>query len=371
MEKYTPHRRSEERRPKPALGRSPLAKPTPRINLQHYGGRQPVLPCVEDSVRRPQRPGNQCAETPSGGTLPAIHPRELPGTAGSTVMLLQGTQNISLECQTLCACAPAAARENPHAAVQKLWMGAIPCGKHRKSRSEFCCGADTPVRCLVWITPDRKQQRISDINATTLPCADGTPPASSRNRALHAEMLLRTSTCTDSILPPRECHCSGRTELSLHSRLLAHQPDPSQTRRMPAWAQSPTTCSVVFGEVIGNAPSTAERITCRHWKVSWPLISSASRFTGTTSYPQAHRSRNRPRLKSFGSTRYGYHGQTAEDGEIINICAGSHPSPPQVMIGLGIAKARHLVVTDTTRQADVAAARLVDRAASASYAAKS
>ena len=224
MEKYTPHRRSEERRPKPALGRSPLAKPTPRINLQHYGGRQPVLPCVEDSVRRPQRPGNQCAETPSGGTLPAIHPRELPGTAGSTVMLLQGTQNISLECQTLCACAPAAARENPHAAVQKLWMGAIPCGKHRKSRSEFCCGADTPVRCLVWITPDRKQQRISDMNATTLPCADGTPPASSRNRALHAEMLLRTSTCTDSILPPRECHCSGRTERPLHSRLLLTSP---------------------------------------------------------------------------------------------------------------------------------------------------
>ena len=43
-----------------ALGRSPSAKRTPRINLQHYGGRRPVLPCVEDSVRRPQRPGNQC-----------------------------------------------------------------------------------------------------------------------------------------------------------------------------------------------------------------------------------------------------------------------------------------------------------------------
>jgi len=42
-----------------ALGRLSLAKRTSRINLQHYGGRRPVLPCVEDSVRRPQRPGNQ------------------------------------------------------------------------------------------------------------------------------------------------------------------------------------------------------------------------------------------------------------------------------------------------------------------------
>ena len=40
-----------------AFSRSPLAKRTSRINLQHCGGRQPVLPCVEDSVRRPQRPG--------------------------------------------------------------------------------------------------------------------------------------------------------------------------------------------------------------------------------------------------------------------------------------------------------------------------
>jgi len=53
-------------------------------------------------VRRPQRPGNQfCAETLSGGTLPATHPRELPGTAGSAAMLRQGTQNISLDVSTL------------------------------------------------------------------------------------------------------------------------------------------------------------------------------------------------------------------------------------------------------------------------------
>jgi len=86
------------------LGRSSPAKRTPQFDLQHYGGRRPVLPCVEDSVRRPQRPGNQFrAETLSGGTLPAIHPRELPGTVGSAAMLWQGTQDISLRCQH---CAP-------------------------------------------------------------------------------------------------------------------------------------------------------------------------------------------------------------------------------------------------------------------------
>ena len=36
-------------------------------------------------------------------TLPIIHPRELPGTAGSAAMLWQGPQNISLQCQH---CAP-------------------------------------------------------------------------------------------------------------------------------------------------------------------------------------------------------------------------------------------------------------------------
>jgi hypothetical protein len=73
-----------------AFSRSPLAKRASRINLQHCGGRRPVLPCVEDSVRRPQRPGTSCAETHSGGTLPVIHPRELPGTASSAAMLWQG-----------------------------------------------------------------------------------------------------------------------------------------------------------------------------------------------------------------------------------------------------------------------------------------
>ena len=52
--------------------------------------------------RRPQRPGNhRRAETRSGGSLPAIHPRELPGSAGSAVTLRQGTQNISLDANTM------------------------------------------------------------------------------------------------------------------------------------------------------------------------------------------------------------------------------------------------------------------------------
>ena len=151
MKKYTPRRRSEKRRPKPALGRSPPAKRTSRVNLQHYGGRRPVLPCVEDSVRRPQRPGDQCAEARSGGTLPAIHPRELPGTASSAAMLWQGTQNIPLECQTLCASARFASRRKPRAAVQKLWMGAIPCGKRWKSRKELMWRAHSCARKRVHV----------------------------------------------------------------------------------------------------------------------------------------------------------------------------------------------------------------------------
>jgi hypothetical protein len=57
---------------------------------------------VEDSLRRPQRPGNHTrAEARSGGSHPAIHPRESPGSAGSAVTLWQGTQNISLDGNTL------------------------------------------------------------------------------------------------------------------------------------------------------------------------------------------------------------------------------------------------------------------------------
>jgi hypothetical protein len=64
-----------------------------------------VVPAASPAVcggllRRPQRPGNQCApRRASGGTLPIIHPRELPGTAGSAAMLWQGMQEISLECR--------------------------------------------------------------------------------------------------------------------------------------------------------------------------------------------------------------------------------------------------------------------------------
>jgi hypothetical protein len=103
------------------LNRWSLAKRASRNDLQHYGGQQPVLPCVEDSLRRPQRPGNQSApKRVSGGTLPIIHPRELPRTAGSAAMLWQGMQEISLECRLLCARTDSASRENLSTAVQKL-----------------------------------------------------------------------------------------------------------------------------------------------------------------------------------------------------------------------------------------------------------
>lgn len=53
-------------------------------------------------MRRPQRPGNHArAEARSGGSHSAIHPRESPSSVGSAVTLWQGTQNISLDGDTL------------------------------------------------------------------------------------------------------------------------------------------------------------------------------------------------------------------------------------------------------------------------------
>ena len=66
-----------------------------------------VVPAASPAVcggllRRPQRPGNQCApRRVSGGTLPTIHPRELSGTAGSAAMLWQGMQESRLNVDTV------------------------------------------------------------------------------------------------------------------------------------------------------------------------------------------------------------------------------------------------------------------------------
>jgi hypothetical protein len=77
-----------------------------QINLQHLGGRRPVLPCVEDSCEEAATPGQPShAEAHAGGSRLTIHPRELSGTAGSAAMLWQGLQDISLGCQH---CAPRA-----------------------------------------------------------------------------------------------------------------------------------------------------------------------------------------------------------------------------------------------------------------------
>jgi hypothetical protein len=63
-----------------ALGRPPPAKRASQVDLQHHGGRRPVLPCVEDSVRRPQRPGNQShAEARSWRIPPNDSPSRFAG----------------------------------------------------------------------------------------------------------------------------------------------------------------------------------------------------------------------------------------------------------------------------------------------------
>ncbi len=70
MGEFISHARSEERSQWMRLGRPPFAERTPQTDLQHYGGQRPVLPCVEDSVRRPQRPGNQSAPKRFSGRTP-------------------------------------------------------------------------------------------------------------------------------------------------------------------------------------------------------------------------------------------------------------------------------------------------------------
>lgn len=116
-----------------ALGRSPPAKRTSQVDLQHHGGRRPVLPCVEDSVRRPQRPGNQSrAEARSWRIPPSHSPSRIAGHRRLCRYALAGHADRLARCQH---CAPAgvfASSKNPGPFVQKLWMLAIPCGSSWK-----------------------------------------------------------------------------------------------------------------------------------------------------------------------------------------------------------------------------------------------
>lgn len=100
-------RDSQESSSNDALGRSPSRSGLREVIRKHRGDRRPVLPCVEDSRRRPQLRVTSAHRSALWRNLPAIHPRELPGPAGSAVMLLQGTQE-HLAC--LCATVPVEGR---------------------------------------------------------------------------------------------------------------------------------------------------------------------------------------------------------------------------------------------------------------------
>ena len=121
-----------------ALGRPPLAKRTSQVDLQHHGGRRPVLPCVEDSVRRPQRPGNQSrAEARSWRIPPSHSPSRIAGHRRLCRNALAGHTERLARCQH-CAPAPVfASSKNPVPFVKKLWMPAIPCGSSWKIRTVF------------------------------------------------------------------------------------------------------------------------------------------------------------------------------------------------------------------------------------------
>ena len=104
-----------------ALGRSPSAKQASQINLRHHGGRRPVLPFVEDSVRRPQRPGNQiCAEAPFWRIPPSDSPSRITGHRRLCRNALAGHTERLARCRHFAPAPQFASRENPRAIVQKL-----------------------------------------------------------------------------------------------------------------------------------------------------------------------------------------------------------------------------------------------------------
>ncbi len=107
-----------------------------QVDLQHYGGRRPVLPCMEDSVRRPQRPGNQArAEARSWRNPPSHSPSRIAGHRRLCRNALAGQTEHLARCQSLCASHAFASSKNPSAFVQKLWMPSIPCGSSWKMRT--------------------------------------------------------------------------------------------------------------------------------------------------------------------------------------------------------------------------------------------
>ena len=73
----------------------------------------------------------------SGRSLPLIHPRESPGTAGSAAMPGRTLKNISPCLRALCLIVVCGAIENPRAIVQKLWMMGTSCGNARKKRQKL------------------------------------------------------------------------------------------------------------------------------------------------------------------------------------------------------------------------------------------
>ena len=110
-----------------------LGRLSSRSRLRNSTCGTTVVPAASPAVcggllRRPQRPGNQCApRRASGGTLPTIHPRELSGTAGSAAMLWQGMQESRLNVDT----------------VRYRWLAI-------KRKPEHCCAETVNVRTSLW-----------------------------------------------------------------------------------------------------------------------------------------------------------------------------------------------------------------------------
>jgi hypothetical protein len=124
------------------------AKRTSQADLQHHGGRRPVLPygglCEEAAT-----PGQPSACRSTLWRNPPSHsPSRIAGHRRLCRNALAGHAEHLARCQTLCASHAFTSSKNPSRVVQKLWMPAIPCGSAWKMR-------DTLISDLVSVAAPR------------------------------------------------------------------------------------------------------------------------------------------------------------------------------------------------------------------------
>ncbi len=130
-----------------------------------------VLPCEADPLRRPQRPGNPARAFTLSGTLPAIHPRESPGTVVLSRCTGQ-TLNYRACVKAICVSQDSVSSKNCIAFVQKLWTTGICCGKRRKSGIQVPVIPQSPAigrnQCTADVALSTRRDSESDFSSQKL-----------------------------------------------------------------------------------------------------------------------------------------------------------------------------------------------------------